>query len=60
MLRLLKEESPQEVARELGLGMATLYGRAIVSLKPASKGLKYGGRSRVLHDAEKELKQAPE
>lgn len=58
VLRLLKGESPQEIARELGLGMSTLYGWRDRFLEAGLEGLKYGGRSKALHDAEEELRQA--
>ena len=58
VLRLLKGESPQEIARELGLGMSTLYAWRDRFLEAGLEGLKYGGRSKALHDAEEELKQA--
>ncbi len=43
VLRLLKGESPQEMARELGLGMSTLYGWRDRFLEAGLEGLKYGG-----------------
>jgi transposase len=58
VLRLLKGESPNEVARELGLGMSTLYGWRDRFLEAGLEGLKYGGKSKVLHNAEEELRQA--
>jgi transposase len=58
VLRLLKGESPQEVARELGLGMSTLYGWRDRFLEAGLEGLKYQGRSKALHDTEEELKAA--
>lgn len=58
VLRLLKGESPQEIARELGLGMSTLYAWRDRFLEAGLEGLKYGGRSKALHDAEEELRQA--
>lgn len=58
VLRLLKGESPQEMARELGLGMSTLYGWRDRFLEAGLQGLKYGGKSKVLHDTEEELRQA--
>ena len=58
VLRLLKGESPQEIARELGLGMSTLYAWRDRFLEAGREGLKYGGKSKALHDAEEELRQA--
>ena len=58
ILRLLKGESPQEIARELGLGMSTLYAWRDRFLDAGLEGLKYGGRSKALHDTEEELRQA--
>jgi transposase len=58
VLRLLKGESPQEMARELGLGMSTLYAWRDRFLEAGLEGLKYGGKSKVLHDTEEELRQA--
>lgn len=58
VLRLLKGESPQGIARELGLGMSTLYGWRDRFLEAGLEGLKYGGRSKALHDAEEELNKA--
>lgn len=58
VLRLLKGESPQEIARELGLGMSTLYAWRDRFLEAGLEGLKYGGRSKALHDTEEELRQA--
>ncbi len=58
VLRLLKGDSPQEMARELGLGMSTLYAWRDRFLQAGREGLKYGGRSKALHDAEEELRQA--
>jgi transposase len=58
VLRLLKGESPQEVARELGLGMSTLYGWRDRFLEAGLEGLKYGGRSKALYEAEEELSKA--
>jgi transposase len=46
---LLKGESPQEMARELGLGMSTLYAWRDRFLEAGLEGLKYGGKSKVLH-----------
>jgi transposase len=58
VLRLLKGESPQEVARELGVGMSTLYTWRDRFLEAGLEGLKYGGKSKALHDTEEELNQA--
>jgi transposase len=58
VLRLLKGEPPQEVARELGLGMSTLYAWRDRFLEAGLEGLKYRGRSKALHDTEEELKAA--
>jgi len=58
VLRLLKGESPQEIARELGLGMSTLYAWRDRFLEAGLEGLKYGGKSKVLYDTEGELRQA--
>jgi transposase-like protein len=57
-LRLLKGESPQEIARELGLGMSTLYAWRDRFLEAGLEGLKYGGKSKALHETEEELRQA--
>ena len=58
VLRLLKGESPQEVARELGVGMSTLYTWRDRFMEAGLEGLKYGGKSKALHDAEDDLNQA--
>ena len=58
MLRLLKGESPQEIAREVGLGISTLYTWRDRFLEAGLEGLKYGGKSKVLHDTEEELQKA--
>jgi transposase len=58
LLRLLKGESPQEIARELGLGMSMLYSWRDRFLEAGMEGLKYGGKSKALHDSEEELRQA--
>lgn len=58
VLRLLRGEPAQEVARELGLGMSTLYGWRDRFLEAGLEGLKYGGKSKALHDAEEELNKA--
>lgn len=58
VLRLLKGESPQELARERGLGMSRLYAWRDRFLEVGLEGLKYGGKSKALHDAEEELRQA--
>jgi transposase-like protein len=58
VLRLLKGDSPQELARELGLAMSTLYAWRDRFLEAGCEGLKYGGRTKALHDAEAELRQA--
>jgi transposase len=46
------------MARELGLGMSTLYAWRDRFLEAGCEGLKYKGRSKALHDAEEELRQA--
>jgi transposase-like protein len=58
VLRLLKGEPPQEVAREVGVGMSTLYAWRDRFLEAGLEGLKYGGKSKALHDAKEELNQA--
>ncbi len=58
VLRLLRGEPPQEMARELGLGMSTLYAWRDRFLEAGLEGLKYGGRSKALHDMEEELRHA--
>jgi transposase len=58
VLRLLKGESPQEMARELGLGMSTLYAWRDRFLEAGHESLKYGGKSKALHGTEEELRQA--
>jgi len=57
-VRVLRGESPQELARELGLGMSTLYAWRDRFLEAGLEGLKYGGKSKALHEAEGELRQA--
>ncbi len=42
----------------MGLGMSTLYGWRDRFLEAGLEGLKYRGRSKVLHDAEEELNKA--
>ena len=58
VLRLLRGEPAQEVARELGVGMSTLYGWRDRFLEAGLEGLKYGGKSKAFHDTEKELNKA--
>lgn len=57
VLRLLKGDSPREMARERGLAMPTLYAWRDRFLEAGLEGLKYGGRSKALHDAEEELRR---
>jgi transposase len=58
VLRLLKGEPPHEIAREMGLGMSTLYRWRDLFLEAGLEGLKYAGKSKALHDAEEELNKA--
>lgn len=58
ILRLLRGEPPQEIARELGLGMSTLYTWRDRFLEAGLEGLKYGGKSKALHEAEEGLREA--
>ena len=58
VLRLVKGEPPQEMARELGLGLSTLYAWRDRFLEAGLEGLKYGGKSKVLHDTEEERQKA--
>ena len=58
VLRLLRGEVPNQVARELGIGLSTLYEWRDRFLKGGVEGLKYGGRSKLLVETELELKRA--
>jgi transposase len=58
VLRLLKGDSPQEAARELGLGISTLYAWRDRFLEAGLEGLKYAGKNKALYNAEEELRQA--
>jgi len=57
-LEAVEREPPQEIARELGLGMSTLYTWRDRFLEAGLEGLKYGGKSKALHEAEEGLRQA--
>lgn len=56
ILRLLKGESSYEIERELVLSVATLHEWRDRFLEAGLEGL--GGKSKALHDAEKELDEA--
>ncbi len=57
VLRLLKGESPQKIASELGLGMSTLYEWRDRLLEADLGTLERESRNKALHSAERELEK---